>query len=152
MNPLLLSALVLHIFAGVLSLVAISGLMLLLKEQELNFKWIKIFSIIGLLGFLVSFVSGGFYYTTYYGSSVKPLIMKGSYSWAHKIVMESKEHMFLLLPFLAFVVFAFLNFCQEEVKLNEKLKYKLIILSFVIVSIGIIIALSGVAISGSVTR
>lgn len=152
MNLLLLNALVWHILFGLVAIISLAGVMLLLRSENLSFKWIKIFSTLGLLGFLASWVSGGYYYSTYYGVAVKPLIVGGSYSWAHKIVMESKEHIFLLLPFLAFVVFAILNFAEEAVISDKKLRVKLTVLCFVTVGIGILIALSGVAISGSVAK
>lgn len=152
MSTLLLNALIWHIVFGLVAIISLAGVMLLLRSESLSMKWIKIFSTLGLLGFLASWVSGGYYYSTYYGTAVKPLIVGGAYSWAHAVVMESKEHIFLLLPFLAFVIFAILNFAGEAVISDKKLKARLTILCFVTVGIGILIALSGIAISGSVVK
>lgn len=41
---------------------------------------------------------GGYNYLTSYGSRVKPVILAGSEPWAHQVVMETKEHIFIFLP------------------------------------------------------
>jgi magnesium-transporting ATPase (P-type) len=58
-------------------------------------------SIVGLALVVASWLTGGFYYVNYYGASVKPLIKEGPSPWAHLIFMETKEHVFLFLPFIA---------------------------------------------------
>lgn len=52
---------------------------------------------IGVAGFFGSWIFGGYYYVTYYGSLVKPVIQAGTAPWAHLIAMEAKEHIFLFL-------------------------------------------------------
>lgn len=150
MNLLFLNALVWHILLGTAAIVAFSGLPLLLKGKKINVDVLKIYSLLGFLGLLGSWVAGGYYYSSYYGKAVKPQILEGATPWVHKIIMESKEHVFLFLPFLAFIVLILVNFLSEELIANKKLKMNLILLCLVIVTLGILITLSGIAISGSV--
>ena len=149
---LFLNALVWHVLLGAAAIVAHAGLALLLKGKELNIRVLKIYSLLGFLGFVGSWLFGGYYYSFYYGKAVKPGIVEGATPWIHKILMESKEHVFLFLPFLAFVVLILVNFFPKELARNQKLKNNLIVLCVLIVTLGIVITLSGVAISGSVTR
>src|SRR3989344_7996185 len=152
MTLLLLNALVWHILLGITSLVSYTGLSLLLRERILNVKWLKIYSFVGFLGFLLSWISGGYYYTTYYGKAVKPIIVATSTPWIHTILMETKEHIFLFLPFLSFVALIIVNLFPKEIESNGKLKQRLILLRFLIVTLGMIITLAGISISGSVTK
>ena len=152
MTLLLLNALVWHILLGTIALVAIAGLSLLLRGKVLNIKWLKIYSFVGFLAFLGSWISGGYYYTTYYGKAVKPIIVATSTPWIHTILMETKEHIFLFLPFLSFVALIIVNLFPKEIESNGKLKQSLILLSFLIVTLGMIITLAGISISGSVTK
>ena len=152
MNLLFLNALVWHILLGIAAIVTYAGLPLLLKGKEINVGLLKIYSLLGFLGFLGSWIAGGYYYVSYYGKAVKSPILEGANPWAHKILMESKEHVFLFLPFLAFVVLILVNFFSKELISSEKLKNNLIMLCLLIVTLGIIITLSGIAISGSVTN
>lgn len=56
---------------------------------------------IGVLSFVFSWVAGGYYYVNYYGGLVKPGIKSGLAPWAHGIMMETKEHIFLFIIPLA---------------------------------------------------
>ena len=58
-------------------------------------------AVLGCIGFAVSWIVGGYYYVTYYGALVKPIILKGTAPWAHAIAMEAKEHIFLFMVPLA---------------------------------------------------
>ena len=152
MNLLYLNALVWHILLGTVAIIAFAGLPLFIKGKEFNARIIKIYSLLGFLGFLGSWISGGYYYSSYYGKAIKPGILEGTTPWVHKILMESKEHVFLFLPFLAFVVLILVNFFSEELNTSAKLKMNLIMICLLIVTLGIIIILSGIGISGTVTN
>lgn len=56
--------------------------------------------------FLVAgcWIGGGYYYRTSYGTETRPLILAGSSPWAHQIVMETKEHIFIFLPVIALAI------------------------------------------------
>lgn len=61
-------------------------------------------ALLGAVGFLGSWLIGGYYYVVFYGPLVKPVISAGATPWAHLIVMETKEHVFLLLiPMIAVI-------------------------------------------------
>lgn len=150
MSQLFLNALVWHIFLGLAAIVVYAGLPLLLKGEKLNVGLLKIYSFLGFLGFMGSWIAGGYYYSLYYGKAVKGVILAGTTPWVHKILMESKEHVFLFLPFLAFVVLVIVNFFSEELVTSAKFRMNLILLCVSIVTLGIVITLCGFAISGSV--
>src|SRR3989338_7951756 len=61
----------------------------------------KIISVMGLILILSAWFVAGSYYTTTYGQEVKPIIKAGPEPWAHDIFTETKEHVFLFLPFLS---------------------------------------------------
>jgi MFS family permease len=74
-------------------------------ERIRRAKWASLF---GFFFVVASWIAGGFYYVTVYGVEVKPVIKAGPLPWAHLIFMETKEHVFLFLPFLALIVVALL--------------------------------------------
>jgi hypothetical protein len=49
-------------------------------------------------------IVGGYNYLTAYGSQVRPVILAGPHPWAHEVVMEAKEHIFVFLPIIAFAL------------------------------------------------
>ena len=53
-----------------------------------------------------SWFLGGTYYLTHYGNEVKKVILGGNFAWAHNVITETKEHVFIFIPILA--LFAFL--------------------------------------------
>lgn len=152
MNTLLANALIWHVFLGIAGIVSFAALLVLLSKQDFPLKWLKFYSLFGAFAFLGSWISGGYYYTAYYGKAVKPVIKSSQYPWIHSFLMETKEHVFLFLPFLAVVIFILVILLGGEFPKNEKLKKTAILLVFLIVTIGIFITLSGIAISGAVVR
>jgi hypothetical protein len=56
---------------------------------------------------------------------VKPLIKEGPLPWAHKIVMETKEHVFIFLPFLGLLAYGLLQRVGEA----KPAKYALVFLA-----------------------
>ncbi len=60
-----------------------------------------------LAAFLITggcWIAGGYNYLTVYGSQVKPIILAGPHPWAHEVVMEAKEHIFIFLPVIAYAL------------------------------------------------
>src|SRR3989344_2053413 len=72
----------------------------LLNPTEHRTKRAVIAVSLGTILFFASWIIGGYYYVQYYGPDVKPVINAGSEPWAHKVFTETKEHVFLFLPFL----------------------------------------------------
>jgi len=64
----------------------------------------KIASLTGTILIFAHWLVSGIYYVIYYGPEVKSIIKTGPWPWAHAIFMESKEHIFLFLPFLALIL------------------------------------------------
>ena len=61
---------------------------------------------VGVAAFVASWLVGGYYYVVYYGVLVKPIIKSGLAPWAHNIIMETKEHIFLfIIPLAATMLF-----------------------------------------------
>jgi len=78
----------------------------------------KIASLTGSILLFGHWLVSGIYYVAYYGPDVKPAIKEGPWPWAHAIFMESKEHIFLFLPFLSilllFLVWKYGDKLREE--------------------------------------
>jgi len=98
---------------------------------------------LGIVGFLGSWIIGGYYYVVFYGPEVKPIIKAGTAPWAHAIAMEAKEHIFLfLVPLsltLLFAVFA----------KGESLRRPVAFLACLTAGIGLLIGAMGFIISAA---
>ncbi|MDP1688560.1 MAG: hypothetical protein Q8L47_00280 [bacterium] len=81
----------------------------LINPTEGRIRRAKIIALIGVIAFFISWVAGGYYYLTNYQAIVKALIKEGPIPWAHTIVTETKEHVFIFLPFMAIVVWGVLK-------------------------------------------
>lgn len=64
-------------------------------------------------------MAGGYNYLTVYGSQVKPLILAGLYPWAHEIVMEAKEHIFVFLPIITFALSITLSVLDRDTFMGD---------------------------------
>lgn len=88
-----------HIILG-LALIAFPIIILLyLKKQP---SWLKPLSFVTAGISWILLLPAGKLYITFYPAT-KTLIKAGSWSWAHSIIMETKEHWGLLLPVIATV-------------------------------------------------
>ncbi len=147
MLKLLLSS---HVVFGVLGIAAFYAVLLQLLKQKRSIRFLKISSISGVILLVLSWLTGGYYYATYYGKAVRAVIKAGKYSWAHTVFMEAKEHIFLFLPFLAVVVAIVLHTQAYRLETDARLKKQLTWLTGILVVLGIIITLAGAIISGAV--
>ena len=114
-------------------------------------KRLKIVSVIGVLGFVLSWLVGGYYYVKYYGTLVRPDILAGSAPWAHAVAMEAKEHIFLLIIPLALTA-AFLSFLPKDVLSNFRLRKPAIALIGAMVALALSIGAMGYIISAAARR
>lgn len=149
MPQLFQNLLSLHIVLGLTATALFGYVWLKLRAEEYNGKIIKISSFLGVASLLASWITGGYYYLYFYGTKVKPLVLAGSTPWAHQLIMEAKEHIFLIMPFLGIVLFAAVFGLEEQIKIDSKLKKLLIILSLITAGIGVLMAVMGFIISGS---
>lgn len=141
-----------HIVAGIFGIVFLTGYMLSIVKEQVDMKKLSRVSFYVLLAFLVSWVLGGYYYLNYYGKVVKPIILKGHYAWAHTVMTETKEHIFLFLPFLALSVFLVTFLLPEVLSREKKLKTAVAFLAFVAQSIALVVTVFGFIISGAVAK
>jgi hypothetical protein len=98
--------------------------------------------------FMLSWVIGGYYYVKYYGPIVKPIIIKSAAPWAHAIIMESKEHVFLfLIPMgLTVALISHLN-STEALKNTAATEYKILV--GLVAGLGLLVGLMGFIISAA---
>jgi glycopeptide antibiotics resistance protein len=93
-------------------------------------KRAKLVALIGVVFLFLSWFTGGYYYVNIYGNNVKPLIKEGPFPWAHSIVTETKEHVFLFLPFLAILNYAAIKKYEKELVNDKKLEIQLRFLAY----------------------
>src|SRR3989344_2527031 len=80
-------------------------------------------------------------------SPTEKAIKEGSNPWVHSIIMETKEHIFLFLPFLAILVTGMIFRFNIDLLKNHKTKSSVLILSALIILIGLVIAGMGYLVS-----
>ena len=137
-----------HAVIGILAIFAFLLVFVeLLDSKEKTAKRVKAFALIGTILIFVSWVVGGYYYVTYYGTDVKPLIKEGASPWIHSVVMETKEHVFLFLPFLAILATGMIFSSNAELLKNHKTKLAVLMLCALIILIGLAITGMGFLIS-----
>ena len=142
-------ALIGNVLSGLLALIFYYAMIPNLIGKNLQPNFLKRLSLAGLVTLLFSWILAGYYYTQYYGQSVKPIIKSGQLPWAHSILMETKEHIFLFLPFLGLVLAAACLSSKSDIDKDETLRKALAKLAFVVVALGTAVTIFGVVISGA---
>jgi len=107
-------------------------------------RWV---SLIGLTFLLLSWIAGGAYYLTQYAIAVKPIINSGPSPWAHSIIMETKEHIFLFLPFIAFFIFVATTNLSQRLTDNKNERIGILMASGLLFLMGMSMAGMGYLIS-----
>ncbi len=97
--------LILHVFGGLVGVAASAATAIFLAKGKAGVVRATASALLSVAAYISAWVLGGWYYLQTYGSAVKPVIKAGRYILAHTIVMETKEHLFLFLPFLALTLF-----------------------------------------------
>lgn len=115
------------------------------SAKRFRMKWV---AGVGLVSFILAWFYGGYYYVTYYGTLVKPVIKAGMAPWAHAVAMESKEHIFLLIIPMAATAFFLSRLKKKELE-EYGLKTPFLILTLVIAFIALAIGLMGYIISAA---
>jgi len=139
-----------HAFLGEFGIFAFLWVFVeLLNPTPDRVKRAKIAALIGLLLIITAWFIGGYYYVNTYSPDVKPVIKSGETPWAHSIVMETKEHIFLFLPFLALFTFGLIKKYKDKLVEDTKAKIPILLMSGLIVLIGASMALMGYLISSS---
>lgn len=119
-----------------------------IKDNSGTKKSNSLIALSGVLAFSLSWITGGYYYVIHYGNLVKPIIKAGLAPWAHNIIMETKEHIFLFIIPLA--VTAFLITLLDPKEINERsLRKPLMWLCATVAILGLIIGAMGFIISAA---
>jgi hypothetical protein len=140
MNPLIF----LHAVAGLLGIMAFGLAFLELRKPGAeSFAKAHMAGVLGVILLLFSWAMGGFHYITVYGPQVKPLILASS-DWAHDLGTETKEHVFLFLPFLAvadvfLIDYAFRKKSAAALKLASTFALAIFILGLIVAFEGFVI-------------
>ena len=150
MTQTLATLLIAHIVLGLIGIGALFALAMALLKKMPSMRFLRISSLIAVIGFILSWISGGDYYVTYYGGPVKAAIKAGPNPWAHAFFMEAKEHVFLLLPFISLALACAFFFGGERIVSDDKKRHALLAITLIAGLIGVFSTLSGVIISGSV--
>ena len=136
-----------HVILGIVGLIASFTATLTLIKIGGSIKTRTVAAWLAAVSYVLSWLSGGYYYVFYYGSNVKPVIKDGEFPWAHLIFMEFKEHAFLFLPF-ATVALALAVTRITETK-NPHLLPSVRLLAILITIIATAVTLSGILVSGA---
>lgn len=107
----------------------------LLNPTVNRLKRAQVVSLLGTVILFLSWIVGGYYYVEFYGALVKPLIKSGPLPWAHSIVTETKEHVFIFLPILALLVYVLIKNYQTQLLQDRKLRIAMIVLVGLVVLI-----------------
>ena len=143
-NPLIL----LHAMLAEIGLFAFLWVFVeLLNPSQARIERARIASLIGLVCLLLAWFAGGLYYVDIYGLHVKPLIKASDARWAHSIVMEVKEHVFLFLPILSALAAILLHKFDQELINENDARVSIIVISGLIFLLGFSIAGMGALIS-----
>ncbi len=119
----------------------------LLNPNETRIKRACRVALIGVILLFLAWFAGGYYYLTQYGSVVKPVIKAGPTPWAHDIFTETKEHIFLFIPFLAVLAYGLLERYRDAIHENRNIAVAIVILSGLIVAMAFAMAGMGFIIS-----
>jgi len=149
MSTLLAAALSLHVIAGIVGVMASYAVTLHLLKKDLSLNFLKISSLLAFLSYLASWFSGGYYYVIYYGGVVKPIIKEGAYPWAHLVMMETKEHAFLMLPFATLVLAAIFFIAGEQLRTDTAFKRAVLLFAGTVTILATIITIMGMLVSGA---
>lgn len=150
MDFFLRTLLISHVFLGLAAMVMAVMTFFMIRNVGAG-RGKRIFTaFLTALFFLASWLVGGMYYVTYYGKSVKPVIKQGAYPWAHSLVMEFKEHVFLFLPFLSLAMFLAVWFMPQESLASDRVRRFLLAVQMAVIFISVSMLFMGVLISGAV--
>lgn len=151
MTSLLQTQLALHVVFGLGGAIGVYAAWMQMLRLAPSIKFAARMCSAAALAFGLSWLSGGAYYTSYYGTAVKPLIKTGPYPWAHAFVMEAKEHVFIILPFLTLTAAVALYVLDEKAG-EPAMKRRLSGLLGIVTVLAIFMALAGMVISGAVRK
>ena len=137
-----------HVIGGIIAIGMHNVMLMHLLKKAPNYVFISRIAWSAVALFFLSWATSAYYYVTYYGTAVKPRIIAGAAPFAHTFFMETKEHIFLVLPFVALSI----ALCASYLRTNpdDALRKSTAFLTFVALGIGVATAVSGMLVSGSI--
>lgn len=156
-SQFLIGLLVAHVMLGVIGVIASFMVAFMLIKPEIPRLALLRAAWSAFLMYALSWYVGGWYYWKYYGTPKsadgyvfpRGRIVEGDFPWAHYIFTESKEHAFIFLPFAALALALLLHYKSDALSIDSLLKKRVIALALVIATLGVIITLSGILMSGA---
>lgn len=148
MTTTLAALLIIHVLGGILAIGMLNVSLMHLLKKAPNYVFISRLAWSAVALFFLSWATSAYYYVTYYGTAVKPRILAGATPAAHTFFMETKEHIFLLLPFMAVSIALCVTYLRSDP--DDSLRKSTALLTFVALAIGIVTAASGIIVSGSI--
>lgn len=149
MTPILATFLAVHILSGVIAIGMHNVILMHIVKKTPNYISISRLAWSAVVMFLLSWASSAYYYVTYYGIAVKPRILAGDTPVAHIFFMEAKEHVFLLLPFMAISIALSTSYLRANPN-DDMLRKRTAFLTGIAFVIGVFVAVSGILVSGSI--
>jgi len=148
MTPILATAFVVHVLSGVIGVGLHNTVLLHLLKKVPNYIFVSRIAWLAVWLYFLSWATAAYYYMTYYGVAVKPRILGGEMSIAHTFFMETKQHMFLVLPFVSISIV----FCTMYLRKNpdDSIRKSTAFLTGVALFIGLAVVASGILVSGSI--
>ena len=148
MTIILAASLIVHVLGGVIAIGIHNVMLMHLLKKAPNYVFVSRLAWSAVALFLLSWATSAYYYVTYYGSAVKPRILAGAMPAAHAFFMETKEHIFLVLPFVAISI----ALCTMYLRANpdDGLRKSTALLTLVALAIGVATAAAGILVSGSI--
>ncbi|HEY4519643.1 MAG TPA: hypothetical protein VJH33_01220 [Candidatus Paceibacterota bacterium] len=148
MTTTLAALLIIHVLSGVVAIGMHNVVLMHLLKKAPNYVFVSRVAWSAVALFFLSWTTSAYYYVTYYGSAVKPRILAGATPVAHTFFMETKEHIFLLLPFVAISIALATTYLRANA--DGRLRKSTAFLTFIALTIGITVAASGILVSGSI--
>jgi hypothetical protein len=132
--------LLLHPALGVLSVIAAVWVIAeTINASTTNLKRIQTAALISAVLMFLTWITSGYLYVLYYAAE-KAIILNGPWSFAHTIIMESKEHLFFMTLVLSFLL-------PIATRMNNIIESKQA--RILIITIAGLIVLSGLALEGA---
>ena len=149
MTTALAALLITHVIVGIVAIGIHNVVLMHLLKKTPNYIFISRIAWSAVALFLLSWATSAYYYVTYYGTVVKPRILAGDMPSAHAFFMETKEHIFLLLPFVALSIALCASYLRAHPE-DDGLRKSTALLTLVALLIGVATAVSGMFVSGSI--
>ena len=149
MTQTLQTLLSIHVLIGVTGIIASYTVVIWLFKRNIPLGALKVTSLLAFVAYITAWITGGYYYVVHYGDAVKPIIKAGPNPWVHSVIMEVKEHIFLFLPVLSFVVLLVIWLNGDRLQENKSLRNALALVALITFLIALSMALAGIVISGN---